>query len=260
MAPSYEANGNMTSNDTNTYAPNARGKADPSPTSAQDSAGFGMTEAKAARGAEPVGLASGCGMPGDPPEPRPVASGSPSGRARGAMAVLAVLAALLQGCGIIPSIPRKVKMDDPQVQRLLKAARSFNRTAYGFSPIPQKADVRLELRSTGSYNAMLHIDAGRTSRTIAFRRVNGRYVWIGEQEAFWGPRWYETEDGKIREAIFLTYDAHEVDGSGTPLNKIDVTYWGKETRQLTLGQAEPILKKWGFEVRGRPGASEPATR
>src|SRR5215470_3885235 len=82
-------------------------------------------------------------------------------------------------------------MDDPEVQTLLKAAASFDRMSYGFSPIPSAADVRLETRPTSQYDAMLHITA-KTSRTIAFRKENGKYVWIGEQESFQGPRKYKT--------------------------------------------------------------------
>jgi hypothetical protein len=66
-------------------------------------------------------------------------------------------------------MPRKTTMDDPQVQRLVKAAQSFDRTAYGFSPIPKQADVHLELRPTGRYDAMLHITT-RTVRAESRRR------------------------------------------------------------------------------------------
>ncbi len=76
------------------------------------------------------------------------------------------VAVLLEGCGLIP---RKVTMDDAQVQRLVKAAGSFDRTSNGFSPIPRQADVRLELRPTSRYDAMLHITT-KTVRTIAFRK------------------------------------------------------------------------------------------
>lgn len=109
-------------------------------------------------------------------------------RASSTAIMLILIVAALASCGLIP---RKVAMDNPRVQQLVKAAQSFDRTAYGFSPIPKQADVRLELRPTGRYDAMLHITT-RTVRTIAFRKENGNYVWIGEQETFDGPKTYKT--------------------------------------------------------------------
>lgn len=139
-------------------------------------------------------------------------------------------------------------MDDPQVQRLVIAAKSFDRTAYGFSPIPKQADVRLELRPTGRYDAMLHITT-KTVRTIAFRKENGDYVWIGDQETFSGPKTYRTVDGTFHEAITLTYETQNV--SGYPLNQLNVTYRGEEPRlagrsNLTLAEVKPTLKEWGY--------------
>ncbi|HZP33541.1 MAG TPA: hypothetical protein VFB23_09295 [Candidatus Acidoferrales bacterium] len=101
--------------------------------------------------------------------------------------VTVMIAMLFEGCGLIP---RKATMDNPQVQRLVSVAESFNRTSFGFSPIPKQADVRdvrLELHPTSRYDAMLHITA-KTVRTIAFRKENGNYVWIGDQETFEGPK------------------------------------------------------------------------
>jgi hypothetical protein len=154
-------------------------------------------------------------------------------------------ALLLNGCGLIP---RKTTMDDPQVQRLVKAAQSFDRTAYGFSPVPKQADVRLELRPTGRYDAVLQITT-KTVWTIAFRKKNGDYAWIGDQETFDGPKTYKTEDGTFHEAITLTYETQSI--SGYPLNQLNVTYRGEDSRpadrnNLTLAAVKPILKEWGY--------------
>jgi hypothetical protein len=139
-------------------------------------------------------------------------------------------------------------MDDPQVRLLVKAAISFDRASYGFSPIPQNADVRLELRPTRRYDAMLHV-AAKTSRTIAFRRENGGYVWIGEQESFKGPKKYKSVDGIFSEEVTLTYEIQGI--SGYPLNQLNVTYLGEDPRltgrsNLTLSDVKPILKEWGY--------------
>jgi hypothetical protein len=154
-------------------------------------------------------------------------------------------AMLLNGCALVP---QKVAMDDPEVQPLLQAAASFDRASYGFSPIPKSADVRLERRHTTRYDVMLHI-AARTVRTIAFRRDDDTYIWIGEQESFVGPKKYKTVDGTFNEAIVLTYETQKV--SGYPLNQLNVTYHGDDPRladrsTLTLSAVKPILNEWGY--------------
>ena len=115
-------------------------------------------------------------------------------------------------------------MSDPKLQPMLTAAAFFDRVGYGFSPMPTKADVRLEVRSGRAYDAMLHIYS-RTSRTIAFRKIDKGYRWIGEQESFQGPKQYTTVDGTFYESISLTYDIEKV--SGYPINRLNISYWGK---------------------------------
>ena len=95
---------------------------------------------------------------------------------------------------------------------------------------------------------MLQITA-KTSRTVAFRRDNGGYVWIGEQENFQGPKKYKSEDGTFNEAVTLTYETQKV--SGYPLNQLNVTYMGDDPRltgrsNLSLSDVRPILKEWGY--------------
>lgn len=167
------------------------------------------------------------------------------GKASGTAMFSVIVGILLADCGVSP---RKVTMADPQVQHLVKAAKSFDRTSYGFSPIPMEADVRLEMRPTALYDAMLQITA-KTYRTIAFRKEKGNYVWIGDQETFEGPKKYTTVDGTSNEAITLTYETQRV--SGFPLNQLNVTYRGEDPRlasrnNLTLAAVKPILKEWGY--------------
>jgi hypothetical protein len=139
-------------------------------------------------------------------------------------------------------------MDDPRIQPLLKAALSFDRTAYGFTPIPQSADVRWESRPTAHYDAMLHITA-KTSRTIAFRKSNSGWQWIGDQEILNGPRMFKTVDGTFPEHICLTYETESI--SGAVKNRLNVSYFGEDQRlagkqNLTLSDVKPILKEWGY--------------
>jgi hypothetical protein len=165
----------------------------------------------------------------------------PSGRAFGA----ALIAAVLIGCGFIP---KQTTMDDPQVQRLVQAAQAFDRSAYGFSSMPKQASVSLELRPNDNYDALFSAEKATGVHTISFRKENTNYVWIGEQETFQGPKMYKTVDGTLHEQIALTYVTQKT--WGLPLNQLDVTYLGEDSRlanrrHLTLSEVKPILKEWG---------------
>jgi hypothetical protein len=149
------------------------------------------------------------------------------------------------GCGLFP---KAVPVDDPRVQTLLKAAGSFDRAAYGFSPLPTSGNVHLESRPRAGYDTMLHLE-GRTTRTIAFRKNASGYCWIGEQETFRGPKTFKTPDGTFHEMIVLSFEEEHV--SGVPLNELSVTYDGDDPRLadrhgLSLSDVKPILTEWGY--------------
>lgn len=151
----------------------------------------------------------------------------------------------IASCGIFPE---KVSVSDPRVQILLKAAARFDRAQYGFSPLPVSGYVELETHPTDRYDAMLHMD-GKTARTISFRKNSVGYIWTGEQECFQGPNEYTTVDGTFKEQICLTYEIQK--DSGFPLNRLNVTYNGPDTRltnrpSLTLADVKPMLKQWGY--------------
>ena len=155
------------------------------------------------------------------------------------------LAMVMAGCSLLP---KRSSMDDPQIQPLLKAAAAFDRTAYGFTPIPRTAVVRFESRHTSRYDAMLHISS-KTSRTIAFRKTSTGYKWIGDQEIFQGPKEYKTPDGTFHEQFTFTYEIESV--SGFPMNKLNITYHGEDPRftwpkNLTLNEVKPVLSEWGY--------------
>ncbi len=156
-----------------------------------------------------------------------------------------LLSLALVGCGFVP---KKVQVADPRLKPMWDAARSFDRAAYGFSPLPAAGDIRLESRPRAGYDAMLHIYT-KTSRTIAFRKTLTGYRWIGEQESFQGPKQYTTVDGTFHEHIVLTFDLEPV--SGSPTNQLAVSYWGEDSRlagrqDLGLGDVQPLVKEWGY--------------
>lgn len=156
-----------------------------------------------------------------------------------------VLAFLTVGCGIFPE---NVSVSDQRVQSLLKVAADFDRTSYGFSPLPTSGRVSLESKPRAGYDAMLHL-GGKTSRTIAFRKNTTGYSWIGEQEMFEGPKMYKSVDGTFHEEVTLTFEKEHL--SGVPLNKLNVSYMGEDSRlagrvDLSLRDVKPILKEWGY--------------
>jgi hypothetical protein len=161
-----------------------------------------------------------------------------------AMLVLS-LAPMIAGCEVIPE---KMAINDPRVKPLLDAASRFDRSEYGFTAIPATGSVTLESRPRAGYDAMLHVD-GKTSRTIAFRKIGTGYRWVGEQEIFVGPKKYNSVDGILSEQVCLTYEIANV--SGFPLNRINATYRGADRRladrpNLSLKDVTPVLKEWGY--------------
>lgn len=143
-------------------------------------------------------------------------------------------------------VPEKVTWGDPRLVPMLKAIEAVDRSSLGFTPIQPNATVSLESRPRAQYDAMLHI-YGDTSRTIAFRKIGNEYKWISEQEAYTGPKTYETPDGTLREQIVITFGTESV--SGHEPNKLHVEYWGEDPRlvgrrNLTLKQVFPIIEEW----------------
>jgi len=166
---------------------------------------------------------------------------------RGALSLVLALLLVSQAvaCGIFPE---DVVVSDARVQPLLKAAAAFDRTKYGFSPLPASGRVRLESTPRAGYDAMLHL-GGKTSRTIGFRKNASGYFWIGEQEIFHGPRTYTSVDGTFQEQITLTFEKEHV--SGVPLNRLSIFYTGEDSRlaghsDLSSKDVKPILHEWGY--------------
>lgn len=144
---------------------------------------------------------------------------------------------------------------DEIVRPYLSALEKVDRASLGFTPISANARIEIEYANGArEYDVMLHVYA-ETSRTLAFRKtMDGSYEWIGEQEAFTGPRRYETVDGVFNEQIVITYD--KVPLSGAPVNQVYIIYHGDDPRLvgkyfLTLQETQPILEEWR-NVRATP--------
>jgi len=154
----------------------------------------------------------------------------------------------LAGCGFLPE---KVQYNDAEVQELLQAREDAAVHRFGFTSVPASATIRIERVPRGGYDRMLHVQ-GATRRTIAFRKEGEKYIWIGEQESFQGPKEYTSVDGTSRERIILTYELERLSHQRT--NTLIITYWGEDPRlvkqkELTLESVSPILREWGYDLR-----------
>jgi hypothetical protein len=162
--------------------------------------------------------------------------------------ILLLITVALWACGFVPE---KVSLTDPRLAPLLQAIEVVDRAALGFTPIVTNSDVRLESGPRAGYDAMLHIYAGISRRTIAFRKDGAGYRWIGEQETHKGPKTYTTPDGPSNEEIVIKYELEHVhpETSGVPLHQVHISYRGEDTRlahrdNLTLDDVKPILAEW----------------
>jgi hypothetical protein len=166
-------------------------------------------------------------------------------RGKRSLIIVALVVSLVVACGVFPE---EVSVSDPRVQSLLRAAAKFDRTSYGFSPLPTNGRVRLESTPRAGYDSMIHL-GGKTSRTIAFRKNASTYLWIGEQEIFQGPKTYKSVDGTFHEHLTLTFEKEHL--SGVPLNRLNISYNGEDPRlagraDLSLNNVKPILREWGY--------------
>jgi hypothetical protein len=160
--------------------------------------------------------------------------------------IVVMLCSGLLGCTQL--FPERVSLDDPRLKPMFEAMRRVDRASMGFTPIGPDVKIRLELARNRHYDAMLHV-SGKTSRTVAFKRTDDGYEWIGEQETFEGPHTYKSVDGTFSEAITITYN--RVAGSGSPVDTVAVIYSGEDPelawpKQLSLNVVRPWLTKWGY--------------
>jgi hypothetical protein len=159
-----------------------------------------------------------------------------------------VVCLFFAGCGFIPE---HASLSDSRIKPLLDAVAAVDRASLGFTPIQADAKVTWERRPQRDYDQMLHI-YGRTSRTIAFRKTESGFRWIGEQEIYTGPHTYDSVDGKYREQMTVTYKGEQVAMHGHPLKRLVITYHGEDSRLrhlrgLTWDEVRPILREWGYQ-------------
>ena len=145
--------------------------------------------------------------------------------------------------------PKRINYSDPELAPLWKAVEAVDRASLGFTPVTKDSKISIERSNGRAYDVMLHIYR-HSSRTIAFRKKEGSFIWIGEQESFEGPKKYSTPDGTFNECITLTYDKEKI--SGYPINVLNISYTGEDPRlspsrrTLTLMDIQPILKEWKY--------------
>jgi hypothetical protein len=161
--------------------------------------------------------------------------------------LLAVTVVFLSGCDT-----GKLSLSAPALAPMLQAIAAVDRAALGFTPIPTNAEVHLDRRSDGRYDAMLIIfdtpaRYGGVYRNIEFRKMATGYKWLREFETHPGPRTFTQSGHTAHEEISIIYDSTGI--SGVTPNKLHVHYNGFDSRiadrkALTLDEVRPVLAEW----------------
>jgi hypothetical protein len=142
-----------------------------------------------------------------------------------------------------------MSMDDPSLKPFATIL-VVDRARYGLSPLPRDAKVTVEdepkCYANCGYDAMLHI-YDKASHDVAFRKENGAYKWVGEQEVCRGPREYRTVNGRFKENVVISYFEH-VEGQ---LDGLHIWYNRPEDpmglHEISVSTAKTILKAWRCE-------------
>ena len=129
--------------------------------------------------------------------------------------------------------PLPAEAEDPRAQPLIRIAAGFDRSAYGFSPLPTSGTVRAMAHRRFGCDALLEL-TGRTTRTIAFQRAADGYRVVGESEVFKGPDGAEiTLSYRISGCVEAAYRP-----AGAAPAQGAAKYSAEEVRAL--------LKAWGY--------------
>ena len=145
-------------------------------------------------------------------------------------------------------------INDPELKPF-NAMYQVDRDQYGMTPLPEHAGVSVEKRDSDEaagygYDVMLHI-SGNAVHHVAFRLGADGYKWVGEQEECWGPREYDSVDGRFNEALTISYFHH----AQHHLEGLSISYRGREDalreldimQEFTVAKARQILRDWGCE-------------
>src|SRR3954466_13298603 len=81
--------------------------------------------------------------------------------------ILAVLLFCFVGCGLVP---KHVSLSDTEIKPMVDAMNKVDRSALGFTPVSTNAKIRLDLRSGGPYDVMLHVMGKRRVRLLFAKR------------------------------------------------------------------------------------------
>lgn len=139
------------------------------------------------------------------------------------------------------------RVGDQRLRPYLSAMEAVDRASLGFTPIPPDAKIRV-VPVAGEEEYDVHLQDSLGQRNILFREnAEGSYEWVGESQAFMGPRRYDTGAGIRNEQIVIAY--YRVPVSWAALNQVQVYYSGDDPRLkyeplLTLKEARGILQEW----------------
>jgi hypothetical protein len=126
----------------------------------------------------------------------------------------------------------------------------IDREKFCLTDIGEDAEVEIERDNfaTRGYHVMLHIYSGNVSRTVAFEKRGGEFIWLGEQEIHRSGRKFTTIDGEAYEKITVTYHKKRYND----LEGLRIRYLGdfNDVRfangsvDLTCEDITPYIREW----------------
>ena len=141
---------------------------------------------------------------------------------------------------------------DDLLEPLVKSLIQSPRDTLGFSAIT--FDDRIEIDGTiGESDIWLDAYSDFSSHDIIFRLQNQEYIWVFEQENFYGPEKWVDYDGSLwEETITLQYQTEYINGG--PINDLMIDYTGHDARLINqsnnwylsnnINDVMPILEEW----------------
>ena len=100
----------------------------------------------------------------------------------------------------------------------------------------------------GNAEIWMHAYNDFSTHDISFKFRNNNYVWVFEQENFYGPeKWVDHDAASAEEMITSQYQTEDING-GT-INNLTIDYFGHDPRLVNkssnnMNDFLPILKEW----------------
>lgn len=151
------------------------------------------------------------------------------------------------------------RLDDKEL-RPYAAMYQVDREQYCLSELDPLSEVAIHNASYeyGSYeeedpDVVIHLRRNNMTKSIAFAREDGGYVWIGEAETHYSGRTFYGVDGQEEEKIFIGYNLRQFGTWGSA--GLTIHYFSEENEgfpdSLTCDEALLMIESW--KRQAQPG-------